>query len=217
MHLQSRRTSFSIVSSNLHGEQQAIGPRGNDSTNWDVLMQQHGPWQILNSNDVYCDAWLQVRKDNVIRPDGAPGTHSVVFLKPGVSVLALDDDDRVYLTDEFHYAVGRRTLEVVSGGREPDELPLAAAQRELEEELGITAGEWTEMGSFDPFTTMLNAPAVLFLARRLQFGSSSPEGTENIRCVTVDFAEAIAMAMDGRITHGPSVAVLLKSARLLGK
>jgi ADP-ribose pyrophosphatase len=215
--LQSRRTSFSIVSSNLHGGQQASDPRGNDSTNWDVLMQQHGPWQILNSNDVYQDAWLQVRKDNVIRPDGAPGTHSVVFLKPGVSVLALDDDDRVYLTDEFHYAVGRRTLEVVSGGREPDESPLAAAQRELAEELGITAGEWTELGSFDPFTTMLNAPAVLFLARRLHFGSSSPEGTENIRCVTVDFAEAIAMAMDGRITHGPSIAVLLKSARLLGK
>jgi len=180
-------------------------------------MQQHGPWQIVKSGDVYRDAWLHVRKDDVIRPDGAPGTHCVVFMKPGVSVLALDDENRVYLTDEFHYGVGRRTLEVVSGGREPDEAPLTAAQRELEEELGIVAEEWIELGSFDPFTTMLCAPAELFLARRLRFGASRPEGTEEIRCVPIDLDEAIAMAMDGRITHGPSCAVILKSARLLGK
>src|SRR5207248_1606251 len=148
--------------------------------------------------------WLEVRKDDVIRPDGLPGTHGVVLLKPGVSVLALDDENRVYLTDEFHYGVGRHTIEVVSGGREPDEAPLAAARRELEEELGIVADEWIELGSFDPFTTMLSAPAELFLARRLRFGDSRPEGTEEIRCVMMTFEEALGMVMDGRITHGPS-------------
>jgi ADP-ribose pyrophosphatase len=178
-------------------------------------MQQHGPWQILRRHEVYQDAWLEVRKDDVIRPDGAPGTHSVVFIKPGVSVLALDDENHAYLTDEFHYGVGRQTLEVVSGGRETDEPPLAAARRELEEELGITAEEWTPLGSFDPFTTMLCAPAELFLARRLKFGKTRQEGTENIRCVKVAFSEAIAMVMDGRMTHGPSCVVILKAARLL--
>jgi ADP-ribose pyrophosphatase len=178
-------------------------------------MQEHGPWKILRSHQIYKDAWLDVRKDDVIRPDGAPGTHGAVFMNPGVSVLALDDENRVYLTDEFHYAVGRQTLEVVSGGRDPGEEPLATARRELEEELGIVAQEWTELGSFDPFTTMLCAPATLFLARKLQFGASRQEGTENIRCVTVTFDEAIAMVMDGRITHGPSCVVILKAARFL--
>jgi ADP-ribose pyrophosphatase len=178
-------------------------------------MQQHGPWQIVRSHAIYKDAWLEVRKDDVIRPDGAPGTHGVVLLKPGVSVLALDDEQRVYLTDEFHYGVGRRTIEVVSGGREIEEDPLAAARRELEEELGITADEWIALGSFDPFTTMLSAPAELYLARRLTFGAARQEGTENIRCVKVGFDEAIAMVMDGRITHGPSCVVILKAARLI--
>jgi len=179
-------------------------------------MQPHGPWQIVRTHEIYKDAWLEVRKDDVIRPDGAPGTHGVVLLKPGVSVLALDDENYVYLTDEFHYGVGRRTLEVVSGGREADEPPLDAARRELEEELGITAGEWTGLGPFDPFTTMLCAPAELFLARRLTFGETRQEGTENIRCVKVAFDEAVAMVMDGRITHGPSCVVILKAARYLG-
>lgn len=180
-------------------------------------MQKHGPWQIIRTHQIYRDAWLEVRKDDVIRPDGAPGTHGVVLLKPGVSVLPLGDDDRVFLTDEFHYGVGRQTLEVVSGGREPDEDPLDAARRELHEELGITADEWTTLGSFDPFTTMLCAPAELYLARRLAFGASRPDGTETIRCVAVPFDEAIEMVMQGQITHGPSCVVILKAARHLGR
>ena len=180
-------------------------------------MQPHGPWQIVRSHAIYKDAWLEVRKDDVIRPDGVAGTHGVVFLKPGVSVLALDDKQHVFLTDEFHYGVGRNTIEVVSGGREPDEPPLEAARRELEEELGIIASEWIPLGSFDPFTTMLSAPAELFLARQLKFGDSRPEGTENIRCVTMSFDEAVAMVMDGQITHGPSCTVILKAARFLDR
>ncbi|MBS0264118.1 MAG: NUDIX hydrolase [Planctomycetes bacterium] len=175
-------------------------------------MHAHGPWQILKSHDVYRDAWLHVRKDDVLRPDGKPGTHSAVFLRPGVSVLALGADRQVFLTEEFHYAVGRVTLEVVSGGREADELPLVAARRELEEELGIQADEWTALGTIDPFTTMLNGPADLFLARGLHFGETRLDATEQIRCVSVDFLEAVQMVQDGRITHAPSCTLILKVA-----
>jgi len=45
-------------------------------------MQEHGPWQIVQSQEVYRDPWTAVRKDDVIRPDGQPGTHSVVTIKP---------------------------------------------------------------------------------------------------------------------------------------
>ena len=99
--------------------------------------RSHGPWQITARHEVYRDPWIEVDRDEVIRPDGAPGTHAVVRLKPGVSVLPVDDSGTVYLTEEFHYAVGRTTLEAVSGGIEADEDPLVAARRELEEELGI--------------------------------------------------------------------------------
>jgi len=179
------------------------------------MSRNHGPWKILESRTVYQDPWLEVRRDEVIRPDGAPGTHAVVFLKQGVSVLLLDDDGYVYLTEEFHYGVGRHTLEVVSGGIEPGEDPAASGRREAQEELGITADEWIDLGLFDPFTTMVNSPARLYLARRLTFGEASPEGTENIRCVKVPFQEAVQMVMDGRITHGPSAVVILKTRYFL--
>jgi ADP-ribose pyrophosphatase len=174
-------------------------------------MQDHGPWKISASEQVYQDPWLTLRRDDVIRPDGALGSHVVVHIKPGVSVLPLDDRGFVYLTDEFHYAVGRHTLEVVSGGIDSGEDALATARRELREELGISAATWTHLGSVDPFTAMVTSPTELFLAQGLTFGDHEREGTEQIRCVKMSLAEAVAAAMDGRISHAPSAVLILKT------
>ena len=84
-------------------------------------MPQHGPWFIKDSNDVYSDPFIHVRLDQVIRPDGDDGQHVVVLMKPGVCVLAIDDKNNVYLTREFHYGIGRYSLEAVSGGIDPGE------------------------------------------------------------------------------------------------
>src|SRR3954462_14665207 len=100
-------------------------------------MREHGPWKVLSTREVHRDPWLALTVDDVIRPDGSSGTFSVVHVVPGVSVLALDDDGNAHLTEEFRYAVGRTSLEVVSGARDAAENPLDAARRELKDELGI--------------------------------------------------------------------------------
>ena len=179
-------------------------------------MKEHGPWTIIASCLVYTDAWTELRKDDVIRPDGLAGTHTVVRIKPGVSVLAIDDDGLVYLTDEFHYAVGRHSLEVVSGGIDPGESAREAARRELREEIGIEAAEWTHVGTVDPFTTSLVSPTELFVARGLTFVTPDPEGTEQIRRVQMPLAEAERLVMESGITHAPSGVLILKAARLFG-
>jgi ADP-ribose diphosphatase len=176
--------------------------------------RSHGPWQILKRGDIYRDPWIEVTRDEVIRPDGAAGTHCIVRLKPGVSVLAVDDDRMAYLTEEFHYAVGRVTIEAVSGGIDDGEEAERTARRELQEELGITAREWIDLGTCDPFTAVVMSPTRLFLARGLSFGATSQEGTETIRCLKVPFDEAVQMVFDGRITHAASCILILK-ARLL--
>jgi 8-oxo-dGTP pyrophosphatase MutT (NUDIX family) len=175
-------------------------------------MREHGPWQIRNTRQVYRDPWVRLTVDDVVRPDGTPGTFNVIHIKPGVSVLAMDDAGFVYLTEEFRYAVGRPSLEVVSGGVEDGEEPLAAARRELKEELGIEAGEWTDLGQVDPFTSMVLSPARLFLARQLQFGEHERDGSEVIRCVPLPLAEAVQAVLDSRITHSPSCLAILKAA-----
>lgn len=175
-------------------------------------MKRHGPWTIRETKEVYRDPWVRLQRDEVIRPDGRAGSYVVVHLKPGVCVIALDDAENVHLTEEFHYAVGRVTIEGVSGGIDAGEDPEAAARRELQEELGITAARWTEIGRVDPFTANVHSPTRLFLARQLTFGEHAQEGTEQIRRVVMSFAEAISAVERGEITHGPTCVALLRIA-----
>lgn len=169
----------------------------------------------MERNEVYRDPWIALTRDEVIRPDGAPGSHCIVRLKAGVSVIAIDDNETAYLTEEFHYAVGRVTIEAVSGGIDDGESPEQTARRELAEELGITADAWTDLGSCDPFTSVVTSPTRMFLARGLHFGATRLEGTESVRCRQMPFDEAVSMVLDGRITHGPTCVLILKARTLL--
>jgi ADP-ribose pyrophosphatase len=178
-------------------------------------MQNHGPWKILHTDSVYRDPYVEVTRDDVIRPDGKPGTHVKVFMKPGVSVLAMDAQKNVYLTHEFHYAIGRYSTELASGGIEKGESALSTAQRELREELGIVANDWLDLGSVHPFTTIIESPTQLYLATDLTFTESAPEGTELIDCVKMKLSEAIDKVLAGEIFHAPSCVAILKSATLV--
>src|SRR6266446_6554366 len=143
----------------VHANRQPSARRGDS-------MKRHGPWTIIGSRPLFADAWINVHQDEVIRPDGKPGTHDVVELRHGVTVIAVDEQLIAHLTEEFHYAVGRVTLEGVSGGRDGGEEALPCAKRELREELGIKAAEWLDLGPLDPVTSIIVAPVRLFLARK---------------------------------------------------
>lgn len=176
-------------------------------------MKKHGPWTICGTREVYRDPWVQLQVDQVLRPDGSPGTYCTVRLKSGVCVIAMDAEKNVYLTQEFHYAVGRITIEGVSGGIEDGESALSTAERELKEELGIVAKRFTPLGCVDPFTAAILSPTQLYLAEELTFGATEREGTEIIELVKVPLEKALQWVEDGTITHAPSCVALLKIAR----
>ncbi|MBI2607286.1 MAG: NUDIX hydrolase [Candidatus Doudnabacteria bacterium] len=181
------------------------------------MIRKNGPWTVNETALKYKNLWIEVKEDQVTRPDGKPGIFGVVSMKPGISVLPLDDNDHAYLTDEFHYAVEQDSIEVVSGAIDENEKPLDTAKRELEEELGIKAEEWIGLGIVNPFTTVIKSPAYLFLARKLNFIKTNQEGTENIKLVKVKFGDAVRMVMESKITHGPSCVLILKAKEFLKK
>src|SRR5439155_7079061 len=100
---------------------------------------RRGPWQVLGSRQVYENAWIRVREDDVIRPDGQPGIYGVVeFQGLAVAIIALTEDEQVYLVGQYRYPTDTYSWEVVEGTSEAGEEPLAAAKRELSEETGLT-------------------------------------------------------------------------------
>lgn len=158
---------------------------------------------------------MEVREDEVLQPDGEPGTCATVQMAQGVAILPVDEEGFVYLTRQFRYAIGRESMEVASGTVGPDEEPLEAAQREAREELGIEAEEWVELGTMDPLPAMVAAPVHLFAARDLTHTAPKREGTERLTAVKMSLNEAVALVMQGTITDGASGLLLLKAFALL--
>ncbi len=181
------------------------------------MERKQGPWTIKSSERLYADEFAEVWLDEVSKPDGSPGRRVTMRMKPGVAVLAVDDEGFAHLVKTFRYAVGKESVEAVQGGTEEGEEPSETARRELKEELGIEAEELTDLGLVDAVTSQVYSPARIFLARRLRFGESETESTESLQPFKVRFEEAVRMVMDGEITQGISCALILKAARLLEK
>jgi ADP-ribose pyrophosphatase len=169
------------------------------------------PVRRVASREIYEGKIVRLREDDVILPRGTEATYEYVEIKSGASVLAREENADVWLVREWKYAIGRPSLEVVSGGVEPGEVPDDTARRELREEAGLVAEEWIPMGFADPFTTMLSCPNHLFLARGLKAVEREPEEAEVMEVVRMPLDEAVDRVMSGGITHASSCVLILKA------
>jgi 8-oxo-dGTP pyrophosphatase MutT (NUDIX family) len=174
------------------------------------MERKNGNWTIKETEKKFDNEFFKVFEDKVVQPDGKDGSYATIKFLSGVGVLPIDDEDFVYLTKQFRYSAGKETLEVVAGGIE-DEKPLDAAKREAKEELGITAEELIELGTIQLDNSIIKAETTLFIARKLTFGKTDRDESEEMETVKIGFREAVEKVLNGEITHAPSCVLLMKA------
>jgi 8-oxo-dGDP phosphatase len=177
---------------------------------------QHGKWRIRSTSRIFENPFFAVFEDDVDKPNGERGKYATVRFNEGVAVLPMDDDQNVFLTRQFRYAIGREDLEVVAGSID-GEGALDAARRETKEELGIEADEWIDVGAVHSLTSITQCTSRQFIARGLTFGEQENEGTESIECIKLKLSEAVEMIRSGEITDGDTCLLIMKAAFLRNK
>lgn len=179
------------------------------TTNKTETDETANPWTTLASQEVYDNAWISVREDRVVRPDGEGGIYGVVHFKnKAIGVLAVDDDS-IYLVGQYRYPLGQYSWEIPEGGCAEGEDPLVAAQRELEEETGLRAHHWQRLGTAHLSNSVSDELSIWFLATGLTQGEHRPEGTEQLSVRRVSLEEAFRMALGGDITDALSLLAIM--------
>lgn len=169
----------------------------------------------LSSKLVYDGGLLKVYYDTVELVNGGTSWREIIRHPGAVVMVPVDDEGSVYLVRQFRYPYGRVLLEVPAGKLEWGEDPFDAAQRELEEEIGARAEQWTPMGEMLPTPGFCDELQHVYLARGLTFGESHPDEDEFLEPVKLPMEEAVAMAVDGRLEDSKTVAAILRAWHLM--
>ena len=157
---------------------------------------------------------IRVFLDRTTAPDGTEIVRDLIAHPGAVVILPVLDRDRICLLRNHRWVVGETLWELPAGTLEPGEERQHAAQRELLEETGYRADRWRSLGFLYASPGVLDEKLHLFIAESLTPGPNRPEADEDLEPVTLPFADALAMCLDGRIRDAKTITALLLWDRL---
>ena len=161
-------------------------------------------WHFLGSSTLQPLGKLTLREDAWRLPTGAERRYPVLQVGLTVGVVPFVDREHVLLIRQFRHLARETSWELPGGGGQPGESPEAAAQRELREEGGHRAGHLLFLTRFYLSNAYLDETAHCFVGLDLTPDPLAADDDEFFERRVVPFRDAVAMALDDRITESVS-------------
>lgn len=165
--------------------------------------------RVVSSVEVFKGLVFKVTRDEVEEQAGEVFVRETVTHPGSACVLPLFDDGTVALVRQYRHPARRHLLEIPAGGRERDEDMAACAHRELEEEIGVTAGRLELLAEFYPSPGFLAEKMWVYLATELRETKQRLDDDEIIEIVRLPLEEAAAMIGRGEIMDAKTIIALL--------
>jgi len=177
------------------------------------MSSPENPWTTHNTETRYDNAWIRVTEHQVTHPNGDPGIYGVIHMKNiATGIVPVDEEGFTWLVGQWRYPLHAYSWEIPEGGAPEGTEPLAGAKRELLEETGLQAQEWTLLQTAHLSNSVTDEVAQIFLATGLeQVAEPTPEASEDLKLKRLPLEEAVEMVHRGEITDAVSVIGLLQA------
>jgi ADP-ribose pyrophosphatase len=169
----------------------------------------------IDSKVVFEGRILTLRVDSVRLPNGRETTREIAEHSDSVCIVPIDEQGNILLVRQYRKPVEMDLLEVPAGGIEEGEVPEEAVQRELQEEIGYTAGNLQHLSSFWLAPGWCTEYMHAYLATDLMPSNLAADDDEFISVVRVPLAESLDMVKQGQIRDAKSISSLLMASQVL--
>lgn len=159
----------------------------------------------LDGAVVYEGSFIEVHKDRVRLPDGAVSSREYLTHPGAVAMLAMLDNGNLVMERQFRYAPQREFIELPAGKIDHGEDILLTAQRELLEETGYVASDWTHLATTWPCIGYANERMEYFLARGLSHQGRQLDDGEFLEVFELSLSDAIEWIRLGKINDSKTV------------
>ena len=170
----------------------------------------------LSTRQAFEGRLIKVRVDTISLPGGRTSTREIVEHAACVCMAPILSED-VLLVRQYRKPVEASLLEVPAGAMEPGESPQDAVIRELQEEVGHTAGTLQHLQSFYMSPGYCTAEMHAYLATDLRPAALEPDFDESIQVVRVPLSQIPDLLRSGEIRDAKSIACLLLTLGVLGR
>ncbi|MBR2824328.1 MAG: NUDIX hydrolase [Clostridia bacterium] len=169
------------------------------------------------SENIFDGLILHVKKDLVDLPNGEQAYREIIRHIGAVCVIPVTEEGEVIVERQYRYPIARVTTEIPAGkldSREEDRLD--AIKRELREETGLSAEEWTYLGDYYGAPAYSDERISMYMARKLHAGHQDLDADEFLDVHRIPLKELVEQVMDGTIQDAKTQVAVLKAARILG-
>lgn len=169
--------------------------------------------ETLSTESIYKGKVFDIRIDE-IREGDVEYKREIVVHKGSAVIVPLFDDGTVALVRQYRHAAGKYLLEIPAGTLNVGEDPKLGAARELEEEIGVTAGKIEKLTEFYISPGFLTEKMYLYLATELTETSQKLESDELLTVERHSFSKLFEMIQTGAIEDAKTITGIMLAASI---
>lgn len=153
---------------------------------------------------------LALYREKVALRDGGHTYFDIIKHPGGAVIAAINEQQEICLLKQWRHAVQQHIWELPAGCLEVGEPPLETAKRELEEEAGVIAQQWLDLGTIYPSAGCSNEELHLFAAKEISAGVQKLDDAEQLEAHWLPLSKVKQMAISGEIVDAKTLAALYR-------
>jgi ADP-ribose pyrophosphatase len=176
-------------------------------------------FKLLQREKKYSGKIIDLTVDHLVYPSGNETIREIIEHPGGAVILCVFENNDILLVKQYRHPFGKEVIELPAGKLDKNENPLVCAQRELREETGYAANQWSKLTSLYTTPGFCNEILHIFLAQDVfphKLGNALEEGEASIQVMRIQITDAIAMIEREEIIDGKTITGILLGARKLG-